>query len=97
MPTSSYTKQKEEKKTDRERLFDGDNAEPRIRTREEIIAKYRKNAGVIAAVNIQNKNKNLLFEGFTNHVILIFFFQDASSIAGEARNKLLERQEKLEV
>ncbi|KAI3805730.1 hypothetical protein L1987_21615 [Smallanthus sonchifolius] len=68
MPTSSHTKQKEEagKRTDREMLLDGDNEEPRLRTREEIIAKYRKNAG------------------------------DASSVAGQARNKLLERQEKLE-
>ncbi|KAK9073076.1 hypothetical protein SSX86_007398 [Deinandra increscens subsp. villosa] len=68
MPTSSHTKQKEKigKRTDREMLLDGDNDEPRVRTREEIIAKYRKNAG------------------------------DASSVAGQARNKLLERQEKLE-
>ncbi|XP_071716713.1 uncharacterized protein [Rutidosis leptorrhynchoides] len=70
MPSSSHTKQKEEigKRTDRQRLFDDDNADPtpRLRTREEIIAKYRK-AG-----------------------------DDASSVAGQARNKLLERQEKLE-
>nr|XP_043637002.1 uncharacterized protein LOC122607984 isoform X2 [Erigeron canadensis] len=71
MPTtSSHTKQKEEvgKRTDRQKLFDDDNADPtpRLRTREEIIAKYRK-AG-----------------------------DDASSAAGQARNKLLERQEKLE-
>ncbi|KAM0027761.1 putative transcription factor WD40-like family [Helianthus debilis subsp. tardiflorus] len=68
IPTSSNTKQKEEtgKRSDREMLLDGDNDEPRVRTREEIIAKYRKNAG------------------------------DASSVAAQARNKLLERQEKLE-
>nr|GEY71839.1 putative transcription elongation factor SPT5 homolog 1 [Tanacetum cinerariifolium] len=70
VPTSSHTKRKEEigKRTDRQKLFDDDNADPtpRLRTREEIIAKYRK-AG-----------------------------NDASSAAGEARNKLLERQEKLE-
>ncbi|KAA8517780.1 hypothetical protein F0562_015257 [Nyssa sinensis] len=56
-----------EKGTERERLFDGDgsDAKPRLRTREEIIATYRK-AG------------------------------DASSVAGQAKNKLLERQEKLE-
>ncbi|XP_024981859.1 uncharacterized protein LOC112518409 isoform X1 [Cynara cardunculus var. scolymus] len=69
VPTSSHTKQNEEigKRTDREKLFDGDNSDvtPRLRTREEIIATYRK-AG------------------------------DASSVAGQARNKLLERQEKLE-
>ncbi|CAI9259608.1 unnamed protein product [Lactuca saligna] len=70
MPTtSSHSKQNEEtgKKSDRERLFDGDNSDatPRLRTREEIIATYRK-AG------------------------------DASSVASQARNKLLERQEKLE-
>ncbi|XP_076890939.1 uncharacterized protein LOC143542176 [Bidens hawaiensis] len=66
--SSSHSKLKEEtgKKTEREMLFDGDNEEPRVRTREEIIAKYRKNAG------------------------------DASSIAAQARNKLLERQEKLD-
>ncbi|GJR40164.1 synaptobrevin, WD40/YVTN repeat-like-containing domain protein [Tanacetum coccineum] len=70
MPTSSHTKRKEEigKRTDRQKLFDDDNADPtpRLRTREEIIAKYRKSGN------------------------------DASSAAGEARNKLLERQEKLE-
>ncbi|KAJ9545255.1 hypothetical protein OSB04_024962 [Centaurea solstitialis] len=69
VPTSSHTKQNEKigKRTDREKLFDGDDADvtPRLRTREEIIAKYRK-AG------------------------------DASSVAAQARNKLLERQEKLE-
>ncbi|KAL4557922.1 hypothetical protein LXL04_036116 [Taraxacum kok-saghyz] len=69
MPTSSHTKQNEEtgKKTDRERLFDGEDSDagPRLRTREEIIATYRK-AG------------------------------DASSVASQARNNLLERQEKLE-
>ncbi|KAK3019018.1 hypothetical protein RJ639_003626, partial [Escallonia herrerae] len=56
-----------EKRTERERLFggEGDDEKPRLRTREEIIATYRK-AG------------------------------DASSVAGQARNKLLERQEKLE-
>uniref|UniRef100_A0A5B7B8W9 V-SNARE coiled-coil homology domain-containing protein n=1 Tax=Davidia involucrata TaxID=16924 RepID=A0A5B7B8W9_DAVIN len=56
-----------EKGTEREKLFDGEGADakPRLRTREEIIATYRK-AG------------------------------DASSVAGQARNKLLERQEKLE-
>ncbi|KAK2980017.1 hypothetical protein RJ640_020043, partial [Escallonia rubra] len=56
-----------EKRTERERLFGGEGADekPRLRTREEIIATYRK-AG------------------------------DASSVAGQARNKLLERQEKLE-
>ncbi|GFP92179.1 syntaxin-binding protein 5-like [Phtheirospermum japonicum] len=55
-----------DKKKERERLLDdGDEIKPRVRTREEIIAKYR-NVG------------------------------DASSAAGEARNKLLERQEKLE-
>ncbi|KAI3474747.1 hypothetical protein Pfo_029932 [Paulownia fortunei] len=56
----------EDKKNEREQLFDdGAEIKPRLRTREEIIAKYRK-AG------------------------------DASSAAGQARNKLLERQEKLE-
>ncbi|KAK3018041.1 hypothetical protein RJ639_004531 [Escallonia herrerae] len=56
-----------QKRTERERLFGGEGADekPRLRTREEIIATYRK-AG------------------------------DASSVAGQARNKLLERQEKLE-
>ncbi|GKE81352.1 synaptobrevin, WD40/YVTN repeat-like-containing domain protein [Tanacetum coccineum] len=70
VPTSSHTKRKEEigKRTDRQKLFDDDNADPtpRLRTREEIIAKYRKSGN------------------------------DTSSAAGEARNKLLERQEKLE-
>lgn len=67
--TSSNTEQNDEirKRTEREKLFDGVGADttPRLRTREEIIATYRK-AG------------------------------DASSVAGQARNKLLERQEKLE-
>ncbi|XP_073016310.1 uncharacterized protein [Primulina eburnea] len=55
-----------DKKTEREKLFDGGaDVKPRVRTREEIEAIYRKNG-------------------------------DASSVAGEARNKLLERQQKLE-
>ncbi|XP_073142226.1 uncharacterized protein [Henckelia pumila] len=55
-----------DKKTEREKLFDGGaDVKPRVRTREEIEAIYRKTG-------------------------------DASSVAGEARNKLLERQEKLE-
>ncbi|XP_011095024.1 uncharacterized protein LOC105174577 isoform X2 [Sesamum indicum] len=66
--TSSHevnNKDKDEK-SEREKLFgDGADIKPRLRTREEIIATYRK-AG------------------------------DASSVAGQARNKLLERQEKLE-
>ncbi|KAL3617493.1 hypothetical protein CASFOL_037814 [Castilleja foliolosa] len=55
-----------DKKKERERLLDdGDEIKPRVRTKEEIIAKYRK-------------------------------VGDASSAAGQARDKLLERQEKLE-
>ncbi|KAK4359355.1 hypothetical protein RND71_021584 [Anisodus tanguticus] len=66
--TSSHNTQNSKRVTEREKLLDseGDDAKPRLRTREEIIAKYRK-AG------------------------------DASSAAGQARDKLLERQEKLEV
>ncbi|KAM7467960.1 hypothetical protein LguiB_015522 [Lonicera macranthoides] len=68
--TSSHKihKNDKEKGTERERLCDGggDDAMPKLRTREEIIAKYRK-AG------------------------------DAASVAGEARNKLMERQEKLQL
>ncbi|KAL8039131.1 hypothetical protein ABFS82_10G015000 [Erythranthe guttata] len=66
--TSSHEvgKQVKDKKNEREQLLDdGGEIKPRLRTREEIIAKYRK-------------------------------AEDASSAAGEARNKLLERQEKLE-
>ncbi|KAJ8550931.1 hypothetical protein K7X08_000301 [Anisodus acutangulus] len=65
--TSSHNTQNSKRVTEREKLLDseGDDAKPRLRTREEIIAKYRK-AG------------------------------DASSAAGQARDKLLERQEKLE-
>ncbi|KAL0309977.1 UNVERIFIED_CONTAM: hypothetical protein Sradi_5940000 [Sesamum radiatum] len=66
--TSSHEVNNKDKgvKSEREKLFDdGDDVKPRLRTREEIIATYRK-AG------------------------------DASSVAGQARNKLLERQEKLE-
>ncbi|XP_049368485.1 uncharacterized protein LOC125833389 [Solanum verrucosum] len=67
--TSSHNTQNSKTGTEREKLLDseGDDAKPRLRTREEIIAKYRK-TGV----------------------------QDASSAAGQARDKLLERQEKLE-
>lgn len=67
--TSSHNTQNSKRGTEREKLLDsvGDDAKPRPRTREEIIAKYRK-TGV----------------------------QDASSAAGQARDKLLERQEKLE-
>lgn len=67
--TSSHNTQNSKRGTEREKLLDseGDDAKPRLRTREEIIAKYRK-TGV----------------------------QDASSAAGQARDKLLERQEKLE-
>ncbi|KAJ4704421.1 Transducin family protein / WD-40 repeat family protein, putative isoform 5 [Melia azedarach] len=57
---------KREKGNERERLLGApDDTKPRLRTREEIIAKYRKT-------------------------------EDASSVAANARNKLLERQEKLE-
>ncbi|KAK4418926.1 Syntaxin-binding protein 5-like [Sesamum alatum] len=66
--TSSHEVKNKDKdqKSEREKLFDdGADVKPRLRTREEIIATYRK-AG------------------------------DASSVAGQARNKLLERQEKLE-
>ncbi|KAG8377035.1 hypothetical protein BUALT_Bualt09G0126200 [Buddleja alternifolia] len=66
--TSSHEIDNKDKglKNEREKLLDdGADVKPRPRTREEIIAKYRK-AG------------------------------DASSAAGQARNKLLERQEKLE-
>lgn len=66
--TSSHGVHNPEKdeKSKREKLFDGDDDfKPRVRTREEIIAKYRK-------------------------------AEDASSAAGQARDKLLERQEKLE-
>ncbi|XP_049407712.1 uncharacterized protein LOC125871161 [Solanum stenotomum] len=67
--SSSHNTQNSKIGTEREKLLDseGDDAKPRLRTREEIIAKYRK-TGV----------------------------QDASSAAGQARDKLLERQEKLE-
>ncbi|KAL3826120.1 hypothetical protein ACJIZ3_022149 [Penstemon smallii] len=55
-----------EKKNEREKLFDGgSDIKPKMRTREEIIAKYRK-------------------------------AEDASSAAAQAKNKLMERQEKLE-
>ncbi|KZV15171.1 hypothetical protein F511_30217, partial [Dorcoceras hygrometricum] len=58
-------KRDKDKKTEREKLFDGDaDVKPKVRTREEIEAIYRTG--------------------------------DASSVAGEARNKLLERQQKLE-
>ncbi|PHT72599.1 hypothetical protein T459_23384 [Capsicum annuum] len=65
--TSSHNTQNSKRGTERQKLLDseGDDGKPRLRTREEIIAKYRK-AG------------------------------DASSAAGQARDKLLERQEKLE-
>lgn len=65
--TSSHSTQNIKRGTEREKLLDseGDDAKPRLRTREEIIAKYRK-------------------------------AEDASSAAGQARDKLLERQEKLE-
>ncbi|XP_055812638.1 uncharacterized protein LOC129882392 isoform X1 [Solanum dulcamara] len=67
--TSSHSTQNSKRGTEREKLLDseGDDAKPRLRTREEIIAKYRKTGA-----------------------------QDASSAAGQARDKLLERQEKLE-
>jgi syntaxin-binding protein 5 len=72
VPIASTSSQKvhkneREKRTERERLFEDGDADPtpKLRTREEIIATYRK-AG------------------------------DASSVAGEARNKLIERQEKLQ-
>ncbi|OMO97590.1 Lethal(2) giant larvae protein [Corchorus olitorius] len=59
-------KTKGEKETDREKLLGApDDSKPRLRTPQEIIAKYRK-------------------------------ADDASSAAAHARNKLVERQEKLE-
>ncbi|XP_031376151.1 uncharacterized protein LOC116191849 isoform X2 [Punica granatum] len=65
--TSASSHKLENNKNEKEKLFDGatDVSEPRIRTVEEIRAKYRK-------------------------------VEDASSVAADARNKLLERQEKLE-
>ncbi|KAK3407849.1 uncharacterized protein LOC104421067 isoform X2 [Eucalyptus grandis] len=66
--SSLQTKHDEsERKGERERLFEGASTDtnPRPRTREEIIAKYRKTG-------------------------------DASSAASQARDKLVERQEKLE-
>ncbi|KDO56671.1 hypothetical protein CISIN_1g001279mg [Citrus sinensis] len=68
MATSSHevTNTKKEKLSERERLLGvPDDAKPRLRTREEIIAKYRK-------------------------------AEDASSVAAHARDKLFERQDKLE-
>ncbi|XP_031376153.1 uncharacterized protein LOC116191849 isoform X4 [Punica granatum] len=64
---SSHKLENNKNGTEKEKLFDGatDVSEPRIRTVEEIRAKYRK-------------------------------VEDASSVAADARNKLLERQEKLE-
>ncbi|KAI4372923.1 hypothetical protein MLD38_011103 [Melastoma candidum] len=60
---------KRDERSDRERLFEGANADmqPRMRTREEIIAKYRKTGA-----------------------------KDASAAALQAKNKLMERGEKLE-
>lgn len=68
--TSSSSKsdnERKDKETERQRLFEGSSTDPkpRMRTREEIIAKYRK-AG------------------------------DATSAAAQARDKLVERQQKLE-
>ncbi|KAE9618160.1 putative transcription factor WD40-like family [Lupinus albus] len=69
--TSSKTNVKNKQKdklSDREKLFQGgtkDDVTPRVRTREEILATYRKTG-------------------------------DAASVAADAKNKLLERQEKLE-
>lgn len=62
--TNNDTKEKE---AEREKLFEGGSADtkPRLRTREEIIAKYRKTG-------------------------------DATSAASQSKDKLLERQEKLE-
>ncbi|KAK3212319.1 hypothetical protein Dsin_017025 [Dipteronia sinensis] len=67
--TSSHvaTDMKIEKKTERERLLGApDNTKPHVRTREEIMAKYRK-------------------------------AEDVTSGAAHARDKLVQRQEKLEV
>ncbi|CAI9091731.1 OLC1v1026834C2 [Oldenlandia corymbosa var. corymbosa] len=66
-PLPTVNNEKREKGTERERLFEGSSSDtkPKLRTREEIIAKYRK-AG------------------------------DATSAATQARDKLVERQQKLE-
>ncbi|XP_056172562.1 uncharacterized protein LOC115672298 isoform X1 [Syzygium oleosum] len=63
---SVYKPQNQDNRTEREKLFEGatDVMEPRLRTPEEIIAKYRK--------------------------------RDPAAVAEQARNKLLERQAKLE-
>ncbi|KAL1819113.1 hypothetical protein ACET3Z_013982 [Daucus carota] len=65
VPSTSAPNVQKKRGSEREQLFDGEAAieKPRLRTREEILATYRK---------------------------------DASSVAGQARDKLLERQEKLE-
>lgn len=87
--------------TEREKLLDsvGDDAKPRPRTREEIIAKYRKTGVVIFVIFMISHSElyliNVLIVIF--NPIYIFQVQDASSAAGQARDKLLERQEKLEV
>ncbi|OIW07459.1 hypothetical protein TanjilG_24321 [Lupinus angustifolius] len=68
--SSKNVKNKQKDKlSDREKLFQGgtkDDITPRVRTREEILATYKKTG-------------------------------DAASVAADAKNKLLERQEKLEV
>ncbi|KAF8042060.1 hypothetical protein BT93_A0606 [Corymbia citriodora subsp. variegata] len=63
---SVYNNENKDNRTEREKLFEGatDVTEPRLRTPEEIIAKYRK--------------------------------RDPAAVAEQARNKLLERQAKLE-
>ncbi|XP_071929907.1 uncharacterized protein [Coffea arabica] len=65
--SSKSDNERKDKETERQRLFEGSSTDtkPRMRTREEIIAKYRK-AG------------------------------DATSAAAQARDKLVERQQKLE-
>ncbi|KAL3523990.1 hypothetical protein ACH5RR_016824 [Cinchona calisaya] len=65
--SSKDDNERKEKETERERLFEGSSTDtkPRLRTREEIIAKYRKTG-------------------------------DATSAAAQAKDKLIERQQKLE-
>ena len=85
--------------SDREKLFQGgtnDDVKPRVRTPEEIMVAYSKTGVMLNC-------PSFLFSLFILYCfqwakyITIVWFQDAASVASQTRNKLMERQEKLEV
>jgi len=87
-----------DKLQDREKLFEGgtnnDDLKPRLRKPEEIMATYRKTEVMLSWLTFPSF-KTIDFNVL--NILINAWFQDAASVAAQARNKLMERHEKLEV